>query len=763
MPARPFPDDPAAPRRPLGARLRSATSTVARLRLAAVALLAAACSDSTGPGAGDGRVARVEVSPARTSLGSGQVAQLQVVARAADGTEVRGRPATWTVSDALVAALEADGRLTARGHGTARITATVDGVAGSAEVTVAANPAPRIESGSPGSVRTGAGPVTVTLRGTGFARGAVVRLNGADRPTEHVSWTELRATLGAEDVAQATIAAITVFTPAPGGGTSNAVTFAVSDIPVHSVSIAPAAPTVAQGQAVQLVATLRSEPGAVIPGRPTTWTSSAEGIATVSPSGLVTGVARGTATITATSEGKSASVTVTVGAPTTVPVIRALTPAIAVAGDGATEVRVSGWNFEEGTVATWNGEPRPTRVLSAETLVLTLPAADLAATGTGRIAVRTGATASGTLDFAISAGPTSVVVEGGRTLWGSEVQQLTAVVRDAQGRTLPGRTVTWESSDANVALVDRAGLVLGVADGAVEVRARVGTLTGRTRFLVSARPAQSLLYVIRRGTATTLAVVRPGDTEPPTLLFADGRFAIHPAVSPDGRRIAYAGRDAQGNIDVYVVNRDGSDVRRLTTTPGTDDQPAWSPDGTRLAFRSERSGSVQVWTMQADGSAPRQVTGLEPTFGDVQAQDPAWLTDSRLVYSSFAATVAPLRGVLMTIRDDGTSAQLLGARDGFSDSGPAVSPDGRTIAVARRQLGTNTWRIVLIGLDGREVVLVHPPGAGTRPRWSADGQWLAYEDPNGEVVVSRLNTEVERRITEGAAAGGGATPVWVSR
>jgi TolB protein len=80
-----------------------------------------------------------------------------------------------------------------------------------------------------------------------------------------------------------------------------------------------------------------------------------------------------------------------------------------------------------------------------------------------------------------------------------------------------------------------------------------------------------------------------------------------PAYSPDGRRIAFAS-SRDGDFELYVMNADGTGVRRLTHSPGLDIRPAWSPDGRRIAFTSNRDGNFEIYVMNADGSALRQVT-----------------------------------------------------------------------------------------------------------------------------------------------------------
>ena len=92
----------------------------------------------------------------------------------------------------------------------------------------------------------------------------------------------------------------------------------------------------------------------------------------------------------------------------------------------------------------------------------------------------------------------------------------------------------------------------------------------------------------------------------PHLLTRSG-FNSWPAFSPDGKRIAF-GSSRAGDYDIYVMEADGNNSRRLTRSPGLDMRPAWSPDGRRLAFTSNRDGHYQVYVMHADGSGIRRIT-----------------------------------------------------------------------------------------------------------------------------------------------------------
>ena len=97
-----------------------------------------------------------------------------------------------------------------------------------------------------------------------------------------------------------------------------------------------------------------------------------------------------------------------------------------------------------------------------------------------------------------------------------------------------------------------------------------------------------------------------------------------PALSRDGKRIAFGRRG-----DIYVMSASGSNVRRLTFSPGVEGAPAWSPDGRWIAYSSYRAGKSDIWKMRADGGGKTRLTRTA-ALEDV----PDWSPDGRkIVYA----------------------------------------------------------------------------------------------------------------------------------
>jgi len=113
-------------------------------------------------------------------------------------------------------------------------------------------------------------------------------------------------------------------------------------------------------------------------------------------------------------------------------------------------------------------------------------------------------------------------------------------------------------------------------------------------------------------------------------LTSSDAWDIEPAWSPDGSKLAFSS-NRSGSYDIWIMNADGTGLQNLTNNPAYDGKPVWSPDGTKIAFVSDRSGNKDIWVMNADGSGtPLQLTNL--TIIDT---DPTWSPDgSKIAFAS---------------------------------------------------------------------------------------------------------------------------------
>ena len=225
------------------------------------------------------------------------------------------------------------------------------------------------------------------------------------------------------------------------------------------------------------------------------------------------------------------------------------------------------------------------------------------------------------------------------------------------------------------------------------------------------------------------------------------RYEGFPSWSPDGSQIVFVAAP-KGDSDVYVMNADGTGVRRLAGSArrANDLYPAWSPDGRLIAFTSNRDGvENELYVMRADGTGLRRLTRT-PDWVDDTA--PRFSPDGRyLVFSS--NRVSFFNYELFRIRvSDGRGLTRLtfwgSGKDGApgDDLLPDYSPDGTRIAfVSDRRGGYAIWVMNANGKDLREVTR-HPRLNVVFPRFSPDGRSLLYTtfDPRARTPVFRLWT-----------------------
>ena len=175
-----------------------------------------------------------------------------------------------------------------------------------------------------------------------------------------------------------------------------------------------------------------------------------------------------------------------------------------------------------------------------------------------------------------------------------------------------------------------------------------------------------------------------------------------PAWAPDGTRIAYHS-DRDQRSEIYVTDVTGIGHTRLTVSPGLDLWPAWSPDGTRIAFMSTRSGDAEIWVMNADGSNPIQLTN-EPGYDS----EPAWSSDDRIAFVSDRDG----HQEIYAMNADGTGLVNL-TNDPAHDETPAWSRDAGRLAFAR---DGSIW---VMDADGSNQVHLTPGLTSTvHPSWS---------------------------------------------
>ena len=214
-----------------------------------------------------------------------------------------------------------------------------------------------------------------------------------------------------------------------------------------------------------------------------------------------------------------------------------------------------------------------------------------------------------------------------------------------------------------------------------------------------------------------------------------GGLSTGPAVSPDGRKIAFSVADpASGeDWDIYVINVDGTGLTNLTNDPAFDGwRPAWSPDGTKVAFFSDRSGDEEIWITDADGTGAVNLTNSP---GSDSA--PTWSPDGAQI--AFVSSRQGDRDIYVMNTDGSNQTPL--TVEPANDDWPAWSPDGSKIAFDSFRDGSR--QIYIMDADGTNVVrFTNTPEGGSAPGWSRDGNRIAFStDIDGSLDIWVMNLD----------------------
>ncbi len=224
-----------------------------------------------------------------------------------------------------------------------------------------------------------------------------------------------------------------------------------------------------------------------------------------------------------------------------------------------------------------------------------------------------------------------------------------------------------------------------------------------------------------------------------------------PAWSPDGSKIAFTS-DRHGNRrQIYVMNSDGSEKNRLTYNPIGDAFPAWSPDGKKIAFASGRGPNFEIYVMNSDGSKQTRLTNNP-------ADDwfPAWSPNSKKI--AFRSDRDGNNEIYVMNANGSNKTNLTNNPGG--DAYPAWSPDGKKIAFASTR--DVYAEIYVMNSDGSaQTRLTNNPKVDIYPAWSPDGTKIAFtssRDGNFEIYVMNADGTNQTRLTNNPAYDG--DPAW---
>ena len=214
--------------------------------------------------------------------------------------------------------------------------------------------------------------------------------------------------------------------------------------------------------------------------------------------------------------------------------------------------------------------------------------------------------------------------------------------------------------------------------------------------------------------------------------------ACQPSWSPDGSQLVFIS-PCLGRADffetiynessLYIINADGTGLKQLTPAPGSDFEPAWSPDGTRIAFTSVRGGFRQIYSLDVESL---EITLLTNTTSAIESSQPSWSPDgTKITY--MVKRVGAYQ--VWSMNEDGQEAvQLTHSGQEIWDYLPSWSPDGRTVFFNQRRPGAFRPWLMQVGYDDlsqdpRRMNFITPIEDVS---FSPDGYWLAFEGMDGE-------------------------------
>lgn len=200
--------------------------------------------------------------------------------------------------------------------------------------------------------------------------------------------------------------------------------------------------------------------------------------------------------------------------------------------------------------------------------------------------------------------------------------------------------------------------------------------------------------------------LKPSLLSKPRPLFKEaGRRATAPSISPDGKKLVFSLAE-EGNVDIYVMNLDGTDFMRLTRHNTVDTNPSWAPGGRSILFTSDRTGTPQIYRMDADGLNKTRIT-VENPYNDGAVWNP------RHDYMAYVSRFDNDFDIF--IMDLQTRKNYRVTRLQGSNENPYWSPDGEQLCFTSNRSGS--WQIYAVNRDGTNLRQVTYQGNNRNPVW----------------------------------------------
>jgi Tol biopolymer transport system component len=669
-------------------------------------------------------VTEVQVTPETMTLGVGQKQPLFATAFDQRGNLIPTAKFTFWSSDSLIAQVRKDGTVVGVKPGLAKIEARVQGKRASVAVLITGGaPADPPSRSSSATVLT-LDPAAVSLfpGETTHVAAQGLREDGSPGSLGRVTIKSLKPEIARVDTGGLIIAV------APGKTILQAASGSLmATLPVEvaqvDFALVPSRLSLAPGEVDTIKVSVPSQGDREIRGL-VQWRSTDTSVAVVSSAGIVRARAAGDAEIVATGFAQEHRTQVAVhrvadamvvspphALPVVVPVraTRQFT-AVAETADSTpiNEARVS-WELGDSSIAAFD---RATGVLTAK------------AVGTTSLTARLPGITPAV--WTVQVTPGDIAVEPSRvTLLVAQRATFAALAKEPGSSGSKAAAARWSSDRPDVAQVRENGLVEALTPGHAVI----------TATMPWGKKATADVYVLgdltlssnRSGTIGVYQMRVPG---PATLIpiLVDNASNVQAALAPDRTRIAFSS-NRSGNFDLYVMDPDGQNVRRLTSGPTNEGEPAWTPDGTRIVYTVTSGTNTQVASVGADGSENRQLTTA--SGGN---HSPSVSPDGRSI-----AFVSARDGnhALYTMNLDGSGQRRL-TKGSARETSPKYARNGDLFYVVER--GGSSKGSKILRMAG---------GGGTT------SQVLQTDDPIASLAISRDGERLMYVISRAREAGSG--------
>jgi uncharacterized protein YjdB len=587
------------------------------------------CGDSAGPasshgGAGgvDGLATSVQVSPPSFSLEEGASATLTCAAKDWRGA-LLSTAGSWAASDTTIATVDPNGVVVGHRAGNATATCSISGKSATAAITVTPSPIAFVE------VSPGAGTLVV---------GKSIQLSGVPRdslgvvvPGHAVQWTSgdtSVATVSPTGTVIARVAGAADVIAVSGGkaGMAKIKVGTTVPVPVATVLLSLDDSSIAAGKFTHATATTLDASGQLLTGRSILWSvGDAHVLSAASVNATkasVTGLAPGITWVMATSEGQSATATVVVG-PGAVQTVAVVLSAPNLFPGQTTQATATLFdamgNLLTNRTISWSSLDPSIATVSASGVVTAI--------APGAVIIRAtseGKTGDATLTVGVPAVATVTTTLAASTLAPGQTTTATAVLKDAYGNTISGKSVSWSSLNTGVATVSTSGVVTAIAAGSATIRATAETKTGDATLTVTTVPTTVASVVVTVG-ATSLI---PGQTTQATAVAYDAKGNVVTGKTPNwssqnatvvtvssaGVVTAAASGSAavQATVDGLAGTAPLTVVSSTTSAPAVDAEPTFNSTTGTLVYADSIDRYVSVDSMWASKStAPR----IYPPYG----------------------------------------------------------------------------------------------------------------------------------------------------